>query len=189
MFFKILSTTILLSTLALSSQAQSISVIQDKSALHSNAKIKDLQNTLNSVISTVNDLNTKLTTTKNELNTIKNCLSNGQLYDEATKACTPLASGGNPTCSLGTTGYCTWPNGYTEQWGRVTSCSNASSGCLVNFPQTFSNLYSVVITVESPPNSPDDEYISSKTNSSFRIDHGGGTKTQIFNWRAVGKIN
>lgn len=88
----------------------------------------------------------------------------------------------NPTCSLATNGYCTYSNGYTEQWGTIASCSN---GCTVTFPTTFTTTYNITLTPQDTTNLP--VYaVSSFSTTGFTIAHWEGNSSEAYFWKATG---
>ena len=98
-------------------------------------------------------------------------------------------SGGISASSLSGNGYVKFSNGYTIQWGEITSTASAYS---VTFPTAFTTLYSVVTTIIHSNN--DTAGVSnadavtprtSATATGFRISH---YQLYGFFWIATGKI-
>jgi len=85
--------------------------------------------------------------------------------------------------SLVEDGFQKFPGGFIMQWGKTASVAD---GTTITFPTAFTTTFSVVLTPIDNSNLAT-AAVDTITATNFKVQHGGGNATEVFNWIATGK--
>lgn len=106
---------------------------------------------------------------------------------DAARAVTPAGLAGSS--SLATSGYFTFPGGFTIQWGDGGTVAGSTTKA-ITFPTAFTTCYSVTANgnVDGSTQGADGYYISAMSATGFTFGNGMNTTQTAIHWIAVGII-